>query len=475
MTDEIPLFDDSDELSTDRRDADIPLIKSMHVESLFGRYTYRIRVAHDSSPRLILIYGDNGCGKTTILKMLWHLLSPSEQEGHRNSLTEIPFRRFTVNLSNGDVISATKQDELIGPVEVSVVRKRKTLCRQVYLAPGDPRNRSSWTSQSMLVFDEDDNERLVEVDVPDSKSDIRYAKYLSDLNVSPYYLADDRRIYSDRFEHETPHAPGRGISANIRMRAAHRDAGPSLARELTEALRRTSAWLRQQVLSGTVQGSQGADAIYLEVLNQLASAQHGTTDQPSISAVANRIEELALRTKRFAEFGLVPPIRAEPFLEVLGQIDAARIGLVEDVLTPYLDGQRARLDSLQPTESLIRTFVDTVNSFLVNKKLSYSLQRGLLIRTTDDQQRLGPEELSSGERQLLLLLCNSLLSRAESLLFIIDEPEISLNVKWQRKLIPALLACVESSGVQFVLATHSIEIITGHREYLARLSNANRN
>jgi predicted ATPase len=62
-----------------------------------------------------------------------------------------------------------------------------------------------------------------------------------------------------------------------------------------------------------------------------------------------------------------------------------------------------------------------------------------------------------------------LLSRNESALFIIDEPEISLNAKWQRKLIPALLACVQTSNVQFILATHSVEIITGHREFLARL------
>jgi predicted ATPase len=184
--------------------------------------------------------------------------------------------------------------------------------------------------------------------------------------------------------------------------------------------------------------------------------------------MGKRIEELAVRSKQFSEFGLVPSIQSEPFLELLGQADPERVSIIEDVLSPYLDGQRARLDFLQQSESLIRTFVETVNSFLVNKRLIYNLQRGFRIRA-DDGTVLSPNQLSSGERQLLLLLCNSLLSRNESALFIIDEPEISLNAKWQRKLIPALLACVQTSNVQFILATHSVEIITGHREFLARL------
>jgi len=242
-----------------------------------------------------------------------------------------------------------------------------------------------------------------------------------------------------------------------------------LAAELTDALRRTNNWLRQLVISGTAQGSQGADAIYLDVLSQLVGTAHIVNDRPSLDEVKKRIAELDTRSRQFNEFGLVPHVREEPFLDLLNQASPSRASLIEDVLTPYLDGQRARFDSLQPTESLIRTFVETVNTFLVNKLLTYTVRNGLRIRTTDRGELLEPDQLSSGERQLLLLMCNSLLARDESALFIIDEPEISLNAKWQRKLIPALLASVQASSVQFILATHSVEIITGHREFLAQL------
>jgi predicted ATP-dependent endonuclease of OLD family len=84
-------------------------------------------------------------------------------------------------------------------------------------------------------------------------------------------------------------------------------------------------------------------------------------------------------------------------------------------------------------------------------------------------QCISPEYLSSGEKQLLLLFCNAITARKSGTIFIIDEPEISLNVKWQRKLIDALLACLRGVDSQIVLATHSIEILAKYERYVAPL------
>jgi predicted ATP-dependent endonuclease of OLD family len=64
-----------------------------------------------------------------------------------------------------------------------------------------------------------------------------------------------------------------------------------------------------------------------------------------------------------------------------------------------------------------------------------------------------------------------LVARENSRLFIIDEPEISLNVKWQRQLLDVLLACTSGTSLQFLVATHSIEMVASHRESVARLVN----
>lgn len=144
--------------------------------------------------------------------------------------------------------------------------------------------------------------------------------------------------------------------------------------------------------------------------------------------------------------------------------------MAEEIISPYLEAQEARLNALEETEKLVRTLVEQVNGFLQTKRLVFHLSRGMQVVSSEGlEQELSPHQLSSGERQILLLLSNTILARGNTRLFLIDEPELSLNVKWQRRLTSALLACTEGSGMQFVVATHSVEVITGNRGSLARL------
>lgn len=78
--------------------------------------------------------------------------------------------------------------------------------------------------------------------------------------------------------------------------------------------------------------------------------------------------------------------------------------------------------------------------------------------------------LSSGERQLFVLLThlsfNPQMRGANVLL--IDEPELSLHLKWQRQFVPAIQKA--SPNTQMVLATHSPEIIFNRLDRLIPLS-----
>jgi len=69
--------------------------------------------------------------------------------------------------------------------------------------------------------------------------------------------------------------------------------------------------------------------------------------------------------------------------------------------------------------------------------------------------------LSSGERQLVVILThlafNPQARRANVL--IIDEPELSLHLRWQELFVEAVTSA--GPGVQLILATHSPSIIKG--------------
>ena len=76
-----------------------------------------------------------------------------------------------------------------------------------------------------------------------------------------------------------------------------------------------------------------------------------------------------------------------------------------------------------------------------------------------DGKSLQPHMLSSGERDIYFFfsVIHQALDRPS--IFIIDEPEISLNIKWQRRPISALLECADDNPVQY-LSQLSFELLS---------------
>jgi len=117
----------------------------------------------------------------------------------------------------------------------------------------------------------------------------------------------------------------------------------------------------------------------------------------------------------------------------------------------------------------VETFLANINGFFAaTKEATFDRREGLGIRTKSGEP-LKLAMLSSGEKQLLLLLCNTLAARDQASMLIIDEPEISLNVKWQRRLVQALLDCIRGKSVQLIFATHSIELLARHKAHVVKL------
>lgn len=66
-------------------------------------------------------------------------------------------------------------------------------------------------------------------------------------------------------------------------------------------------------------------------------------------------------------------------------------------------------------------------------------------------------QLSSGEKQLIIILTETLIQREAQTIFIADEPELSLHIEWQRKIIPSIRKL--NPNAQVIIATHSPEIV----------------
>ena len=77
--------------------------------------------------------------------------------------------------------------------------------------------------------------------------------------------------------------------------------------------------------------------------------------------------------------------------------------------------------------------------------------------------------MSSGEFHLLYLMTSALTARKRGTVIAIDEPEMSMHISWQRRLIKSLLTVASDARPQLILATHSPEVVGEYRAYMSRV------
>jgi len=79
------------------------------------------------------------------------------------------------------------------------------------------------------------------------------------------------------------------------------------------------------------------------------------------------------------------------------------------------------------------------------------------IRFSQIGETLVPYQLSSGEKQMLAILLTVLVEDNQPFVLFMDEPEVSLHIEWQKRLIDL---CLElNPNVQIILTTHSPAVV----------------
>src|SRR5690606_12264460 len=96
------------------------------------------------------------------------------------------------------------------------------------------------------------------------------------------------------------------------------------------------------------------------------------------------------------------------------------------------------------------------------KRILISKNFGLKV-LDDNDNHLELIQLSSGEQEILVLFYQLIFETTEKLL-LIDEPEISLNIAWQKELLEDFkkIVQVKNGDVNIVISTHSPQIISNN-------------
>jgi predicted ATPase len=100
-----------------------------------------------------------------------------------------------------------------------------------------------------------------------------------------------------------------------------------------------------------------------------------------------------------------------------------------------------------------------IETFLQNKSVRHDKNEGLVIFDKTTKIKILPEHLSSGEEQIIVIFLNLIFRTTPSCLVLIDEPEISLHVSWQRKFIEIIEEIIQIIDFDVIISTHSPSIV----------------
>lgn len=447
-------------------------ITSFAIKKLHGKLDYELKLKNNT---LILI-GENGSCKTTIIKMLFYTLSMQWSK-----LSQYNFKSVTIQI-NEHAHTITKTDiNTIAFFDESFIRrfpapirnelrfaqtrgrtidieKIESLCRR-YGFPVDYILRELDIESTFDFFSESEPETVEKhAALKHRLSSLKSA--LKDTCV--LYLPTYRRI-----EQDLKVVLGRDIDEQeYRSKRSQNNSRNNAFTELVEfgmsdvndAINRTLNTLKdffRDSLNSLTLGYLGD--VVEEKYRNVDVTPIKNADDDTIHNIMNRVDEKILSTQNKSRL-----------LTTLREIrDRGIISEHDRVVCHYFIKLLNSHSELEKKEIQIRKFGEVCGKYLENKNVRYdSSNFTFSIMSNIDNQPVELYQLSSGEKQIVSLFSQLYLSEQNQYFVLIDEPELSLSVKWQKH----FLVDVRSSGFcnGLIAVTHSPFIFDNELDKYAR-------
>ena len=162
--------------------------------------------------------------------------------------------------------------------------------------------------------------------------------------------------------------------------------------------------------------------------------------------------------------GILDKTQTYPFL-----IEDLRINEPTEarVMTLYVRDTEQKLRALDDLADRTRILLENLNQKFRHKVIRLDREGGFVAASEKSQIPLS--SLSSGEQHELVLHYDLLFRVPTNTIVLIDEPELSLHVAWQKRFLPDLLKIVDLTDFDAIIATHSPFIVGDKTELMVAL------
>ncbi len=430
------------------------LLRLAHIEvrGLFGMYDHEINLKLDD--RVTLLHGPNGVGKTTVLRMAYALL-----RGNLAFFRTAPMHSFAMRFHDGTEIQLTGNGSTDDDKDT----------HQLTLFEGSKTNTAHLNIRALtanLVAGKLDFLRPLN-NASDTWIDLRDDEVLTGSEViSRYGNRETRSSHEEMrsiewFQDFLNHAKAHLIESQRLIQTSPEKRRTRYYMESSPAVSSVIECGRDfQKRLGATMANYGRNAQTLDQSfpQRLISA----SETLKVDDLQKKMTNLDSKTAELKEMGILDETPVHPFditrLEGKGDSTQAR------VMTLYVQDTDKKLMVLDDLASRTHMFLENVNKKFRHKKIRIDREAGL-VAVGDGGQQLPLDSLSSGEQHELVLHYDLLFRVPANTVVLIDEPELSLHVAWQKKFLPDLLEIVRLSQFDALLATHSPYII-GERDDL---------
>lgn len=408
-------------------------IARIEVQGLFGLFNHVIDLNLDS--RVTVLHGPNGVGKTTLLRMLVALTTNSTE-----AVANIPFTRLRVSLTDDTVMTVDALVE-VRPANLDEGIS-ETATKKLTFHFSDEDVVRNFTKQSSIDSNYTERFREERWLGNGTSGSIRLHKFFG--TAQTYFIRAQRLFYtSDLKNHPDIETPA-------------------------ELVTRPGVWaiasdLQKQINRATIRHARLAEQLDQSFPNRLLQSPERTV---AIDALRTRLQALEARRTTLQKLGILGDSTAKPLdRDVLTKLTPAQ----GSVMTLYAEDNEKKLDLFNELATKTELFLRIINKRFLRKTVRADREQGLQILGHDGQP-IELRALSSGEQHQLVMFYDLLFRTPAGALVLIDEPELSQHVVWQRQFLPDLLEIVRIAGIDALVATHSPSIIGGHHDLLVALS-----
>lgn len=445
-------------------------LKKFFVQGLFGLFDHTVDFRLDD--RITIIHAPNGYGKTVVLKMISGFFG-----GSLAIFRQVEFRNIHYTFDDDTEISITKREDAVGsagelkqqpmaPFSIKYRKEKKilhewdrwdlkkitteprrrlilmTLERHLpfmtRIGPGEFRDDRS----GEILSDLDAIEQNLEYLPAEVRAEVAPPKWLDEIRKSIHcQLIETQRLILQK--------DPRGWT---RDRPALIPAVNIYSSDLISAIAKTLAE------SATV-----SSALDRTFPNRVLARLGESTSPLSEATLRTRLAELEQNRKRLTNVDLLEK-SDEGAIVSQAEFDEP----TRKFLTEYVSDAEKKLDTYQYLLPRLELLIDIINSRFQFKSLSISRKYGFVVLNIAGKA-VAIDALSSGEQHELVLVYGLLFKTHEGTLLLIDEPEISLHIGWQKKFLSDLGRIIALSPMDVVLSTHSPQLIGGSLDLTVQL------